>query len=98
MGRRLNIAIADLLVHLLTFVLLELKGRPVLEHFKDNTAEGPPVYCLSMAQLVDYFWCQILRRSTNRLGVVIALNIFLGEPEVRQLCVTVAANQNILRF
>lgn len=98
MSRRLNIAIADLLVHLLTFVFLELKGRPVLEHFKDNTAEGPPVYCLAMTQLVDYFWCQILWRPTNRLGVVIAFNIFLGEPEVRQLRVAVAANQDVLRF
>lgn len=82
----------------LLVVILKHVGRLSGKHFIDDACERPPVDGFSVSFSVDDFWRKILRGAAHGLRIRVSRNVSLREPEVRELCVAILANQYIFRF
>lgn len=74
---------------------VSLKRRLATNQFKKKDAKWPPICCLVVSFLYQYFWGNIIRCSTNCVGAF--LNYF-GKAEIRQLQVTISTDQKIFWF
>ena len=81
----------------LHFVLI-LERRPAHEHFVNQSAQTPPVNCLSMAFPYYYFWCQIFRSPADSVGLVLVKLEYslLRESKISEPDMSFVINENIL--
>ena len=87
-----NIRLSDVLKKFLFISIDEHKRRLSREHLIYNAANTPPVNSKTMSLPIDNLWCKVLRRSTERHCIIVALDVFLGKPEIGQLCITILIN------
>ena len=66
---KLIVAIHDFLVYAHGVVIV--KRRVPCQHFEDKNTESPPVYILVVALGLDNFRCQVLRRATQCVSLVL---------------------------
>ena len=77
--------------------MARVEWREADDHLVSENTEGPPIDRETMAQLVNDFGRQILRRTAERLRLLVALEN-LGETEVGQRDVAILTHEDVLRL
>jgi hypothetical protein len=75
-----------------------VEWRKTGDHFVDKASQAPPVHFCAVPLLANDFRCEVLRSTTDGLGlVVLALKNF-GEPKVSQFDVARFVDNDVLWF
>ena len=90
--------LSDIFKELLFISIDEHKRRLSSEHLIYNAADAPPVYSETMSLSINDLWGKVLWGSAQRQCIIVALDVFLGESEIGQLCIPVFVNKDILWF
>lgn len=93
-----NIRLSDVLKKFLFISINEHKRRLSREHLIYNAADTPPVNSKTMALSIDNLWCKVLWGPAQCHCIIVALDVFLGKPEIRQLCISILINKDVLWF
>ena len=63
----------DQFIHLVVVLVARIEGREADDHLISEDAESPPIDREAVTNLVDNFGCQILRRTAERLSLLVTL-------------------------
>ena len=72
--------------------------RKSSQHFINDTSKTPPIDSLTVAELLDHFWRQVLRSATNGHGLFIIVMKSFGKPKIGKLDVPGPIEKDIFRF
>jgi hypothetical protein len=93
-----NARLPDILKELLFISIDKHKRRLSSEHFINDAAYTPPVNSETMSLSIYNLWCKVLWGTAQSKCVIVALDVFLGKPEICQLGIPILINKDILWF
>jgi hypothetical protein len=93
-----NVRLPNVLKKFLFISIDEHKRRLAGEHLIYNAANAPPVHSKTMSLSVDNLWGKVLRGSTQCHGIIVSLDVFLGQSEIGQLSIPILINEDVFWF
>ena len=96
--RKVQFRLAILDVSEQFFFIFAVEWGLAAKHFVDYATEGPPVRGLAVSLVQQDLRGQILGSAADTLGVVMAIDVLLGETEVGDLDVAIATHKDVFWF